>query len=228
MINSLYSILEYLKMDNKLDKKKQSLPDKECKLKICFLGSSGVGKTCIVRRFNDDVFDPYTSSTIGVAFFKKYVNINGKNITLEIWDTAGQERYEALVPMYYRGAAIIVIVFDINDEKTFTRAKRWINEISNISFHVSKQTFLLLGNKSDADCDSKKNQKDKYLQYALENNIMYYECSAKTGHNVVDAMNDVISIHINNYYNEPLIQKDNEKTVLIDGLVKKSTKKCCN
>lgn len=32
---------------------------------------------------------------------------------LDIWDTAGQERYHSLAPMYYRGAAAAIVVFDI-------------------------------------------------------------------------------------------------------------------
>lgn len=33
----------------------------------------------------------------------------------EIWDTAGQERYHSLAPMYYRGAAAAIIVYDITN-----------------------------------------------------------------------------------------------------------------
>eukprot|EP01048_Picozoa_sp_COSAG05_P012532 COSAG05_NODE_1261_length_5339_cov_5.286641_2_plen_52_part_00 len=31
----------------------------------------------------------------------------------EIWDTAGQERFASLAPMYYRGAAAAIVVYDI-------------------------------------------------------------------------------------------------------------------
>jgi GTPase SAR1 family protein len=35
-------------------------------------------------------------------------------VKLDIWDTAGQERYHSLAPMYYRGAAAAVVVYDIS------------------------------------------------------------------------------------------------------------------
>ncbi len=42
----------------------------------------------------------------------------------EIWDTAGQERYHSLAPMYYRGAAAAIVVFDITHPASFERAKK--------------------------------------------------------------------------------------------------------
>ena len=32
---------------------------------------------------------------------------------VQLWDTAGQERYHALAPLYYRGASVAVVVYDI-------------------------------------------------------------------------------------------------------------------
>lgn len=52
-------------------------------------------------------------STIGAAFFSQTVSVNSATVKFEIWDTAGQERYHSLAPMYYRGAAAAIIVYDI-------------------------------------------------------------------------------------------------------------------
>jgi len=41
--------------------------------------------------------------------------VNDETVKFEIWDTAGQERYHSLAPMYYRGAAAAVIVYDITN-----------------------------------------------------------------------------------------------------------------
>lgn len=43
------------------------------------------------------------------------MNVGQGSIKLDIWDTAGQERYHSLAPMYYRGAAAAVVVYDINN-----------------------------------------------------------------------------------------------------------------
>lgn len=52
-------------------------------------------------------------STIGAAFFTQVLSLNEGTIKFDIWDTAGQERYHSLAPMYYRGAAAAVVVYDI-------------------------------------------------------------------------------------------------------------------
>merc|ERR1719261_2315166 len=44
-------------------------------------------------------------------------------------DTAGQERYRSLAPMYYRGAAAAIVVYDITNPDSFTGAKSWVKEL---------------------------------------------------------------------------------------------------
>ena len=55
----------------------------------------------------------FQESTIGAAFFSQVLAMDEATVKLDIWDTAGQERYHSLAPMYYRGAAAAVVVFDI-------------------------------------------------------------------------------------------------------------------
>lgn len=54
-------------------------------------------------------------STIGAAFFSQTISLIEGTVKFDIWDTAGQERYHSLAPMYYRGAAAAVIVYDITN-----------------------------------------------------------------------------------------------------------------
>ena len=55
-------------------------------------------------------------STIGAAFFSQTVAVSDATVKFEIWDTAGQERYHSLAPMYYRGAAAAIIVYDVTNQ----------------------------------------------------------------------------------------------------------------
>lgn len=49
------------------------------------------------------------------AFLTQTVSVGQLSMKFDIWDTAGQERYHSLAPMYYRGAAAAIIVYDINN-----------------------------------------------------------------------------------------------------------------
>lgn len=52
--------------------------------------------------------------TIGAAFFTQILSLAEATVKFDIWDTAGQERYHSLAPMYYRGAAAAIVVYDIS------------------------------------------------------------------------------------------------------------------
>ena len=49
------------------------------------------------------------------AFLTQTINVGPLSMKFDIWDTAGQERYHSLAPMYYRGAAAAIVVYDINN-----------------------------------------------------------------------------------------------------------------
>lgn len=69
-------------------------------IKLILIGDSGVGKTCFLLRFSEDSFATSHISTIGkyiqlgnvvigIDFKIKTINIDGRNVKLQIWDTAG-------------------------------------------------------------------------------------------------------------------------------------------
>lgn len=50
-------------------------------------GDTGVGKSCLLLQFTDKRFQPVHDLTIGVEFGARMINIDGKQIKLQIWDT---------------------------------------------------------------------------------------------------------------------------------------------
>ena len=102
--------------------------------KILTIGESNVGKTCILRRFVENKFSKIHLSTIGIDYRTKSLHVYGKDVKLKIWDTAGQERYHNITSQIYKGADGIILVFDVNEEISFTKIKDWIEQIkSNVS-----------------------------------------------------------------------------------------------
>jgi len=149
--------------------------------KLVLLGESAVGKSSLVLRFVRQEFYEYQESTIGAAFLTQTVTVNDQPIKFEIWDTAGQERYRSLAPMYYRGAAAAIVVYDITNAESFQRAKQWVKELQRQG--DANIVIALAGNKADRG-DARAVDVSEAKQYAEEGSIIFLETSAKSGLNV--------------------------------------------
>ncbi|KAL5022124.1 hypothetical protein ScPMuIL_001279 [Solemya velum] len=150
-------------------------------VKLCLLGDSGVGKSSIVVRFVTDTFRQSLESTIGASFMTKRLNVDGTTYVFQIWDTAGQEKYRSLAPMYYRGSAAAIIVYDVTRETSFQSVKMWIQELKkNGSPNI---VLAIAGNKNDLDDLREIDQKDA-KEYADQIGAIFVETSALTALNV--------------------------------------------
>ncbi|KAF4012615.1 hypothetical protein G4228_003455 [Cervus hanglu yarkandensis] len=155
--------------------------NKICQFKLVLLGESAVGKSSLVLRFVKGQFHEYQESTIGAAFLTQTVCLDDTTVKFEIWDTAGQERYHSLAPMYYRGAQAAIVVYDITNTDTFSRAKNWVKELQRQA--SPNIVIALAGNK--ADLASKRAVEFQEAQaYAEDNSLLFMETSAKTAMNV--------------------------------------------
>ena len=149
--------------------------------KLVLLGDTAVGKTSIVIRFSKGSFSEYQESTIGAAFSTQNVILPDFTAKFEIWDTAGQERYHTLAPMYYKGAAAAIVVYDITDGESFDRAQAWIRELHE---QCSDDIIIALaGNKIDKSED-RQISTEQGSKYCKDNSLLFMECSAKTNVNV--------------------------------------------
>lgn len=158
-------------------------------LKLVLLGDASVGKSCLVVRFSKDEFHEYQEPTIGAAFMTQSVNVDEDyTVKFEIWDTAGQERYRSLAPMYYRGAAAAIVVYDITNAETFQGAKSWVSELQNIN--NNDIVVALVGNKYDLE-SSRTVDFETACNYAKEKGILNFETSAKTGYNVQELFEEI-------------------------------------
>ncbi|KAH0793773.1 Ras-related protein Rab-14 [Histomonas meleagridis] len=157
----------------------------EQSVKTVIVGDSGVGKTCILSRFVRDVFETDTSSTLGVEFMSKVIETKKRKIELQLWDTAGQELFRSVTKAYYRGSIGAFIVFDLTKKESFNNVQRWLADVKSTA--RPDVVCVLVGNKSDL-VNERDVTSQEAEQFASENNIQYFETSAKTGDNVEKAM----------------------------------------
>jgi len=151
--------------------------------KLLVVGDAGVGKTCLIHRFVDDVFSSTCKSTIGVDFKATSIEMDGKNVQLQVWDTAGQERFRALTTSYYRGAHGVILVYDVTEPGSFEHLSSWIKDVDLYS--GEEVVKLLIGNKDDND--RKVVDPGTAREFAKDHQMLFMEASAMRATNVTAA-----------------------------------------
>jgi len=185
-------------------------PKPSSSVKLVLLGEAAVGKSSLVLRFVNDDFQENKEPTIGAAFLTQKCNLPNRTIKFEIWDTAGQERFASLAPMYYRNAQSALVVYDLTKASSLAKAKHWVAELQRQA--SPGIVIALVGNKldltnqstglegsmgglslsaaGDTDADDEEDGDARQVStaeaknYADEEGLLFYETSAKTGHNV--------------------------------------------
>jgi small GTP-binding protein len=152
--------------------------------KFIIIGSSGVGKTCLLKRLIEGTFTEDSASTIGVEFDSLILNIDNRKVKLQIWDTAGQERFRSISKTYYRNAVGVILVFDLTDRKSFDALTSWLNDVHALC--DSNAVIQLIGNKSDLGARRVVTMVEAE-SFARQHQMGYMEASAKLGENVRDA-----------------------------------------
>ncbi|PAA76611.1 hypothetical protein BOX15_Mlig028660g2, partial [Macrostomum lignano] len=163
-------------------------------LKVILLGDGGVGKSSLMTRYVQQRFDPHQHHTIGVEFLVKEVSLSdGSRYTLQIWDTAGQERFRSLRTPFYRGADACMLVYSLEDSKSFANLNIWRQEFFHYSGVESGEfPFLLVGNKSDSERAAV--PADQAEAWATELDMPHLLTSAKSAHNVDQAFEQLTSL----------------------------------
>lgn len=150
-------------------------------IKCLVIGDSGTGKSSLMMRFTNDVFNPSYISTIGVDFKIKTMDFRDKIVKFQIWDTAGQDRFRTITSSYYRGSNAVLLCYDITDINTFKNIHRWLEEVKN--FSIGNPLLILCGTKTDLG-EKRIVSYEEAEEYAKTNNMHFFESSAKNNFNV--------------------------------------------
>jgi len=163
---------------------------KKVLLKVIILGDSGVGKTSLMNQYVNKKFSTSYKATIGADFLTKEVLVDDRLVTLQLWDTAGQERFQSLGVAFYRGADCCVLVYDVNNSKSFDNLDSWRDEflIQASPRDPESFPFVVLGNKVDVDESRRMISSKRAMTFCQsKGGIPYFETSAKDAINVEQA-----------------------------------------
>jgi Ras-related protein Rab-1A len=171
--------------------------------KLLLIGNSAVGKSSLLLRFSDNIFNESFLPTIGVDFKIRTLDLNSKIAKLQIWDTAGQERFKNITSSYYKGAHGVILVYDITDRSSFKDVENWLQEVQK---HANENIVkLLVGNKCDLE-SQRQVTTDEGKDLAQSLGIKFVETSAKSSTNVEKAF-QTLALEI-----KARVQKTDDKT----------------
>ena len=214
--------------------------------KLVFIGDPGVGKTCIISRFLKGTFDADQITTVGASYASKTIKISETNesLTLDIWDTAGQEKYRSLTRIFFQGAKLAILVYDITRKDSFENLKNvWLKELKD---HADKNVVLgVAGNKSDL-YEKEEVPEQEAREYAKSIGAIFCLTSAQTNSGIEELFEEMgkkfldPNSTINESENQNLDQahkqkkdekkkekKEEQKNIQLKNVKKKEKKNCC-
>ena len=214
--------------------------------KLVFLGDPGVGKTCVISRFTRGCFDGNVASTMGANYTSKTVEVPelGESLELDIWDTAGQEKYRSLTRIFFQGAKLAILVYDITRKDSFENLKNvWLKELKD---HADKNVVLgVAGNKSDL-YEKEEVPEQEAREFAKSIGAIFCLTSAQSNSGIEELFEEMgkkfldPNSTINESENQNLDQahkqkkdekkkekKEEQKNIQLKNVKKKEKKSCC-
>ena len=175
------------------------------KYKVIWIGDSGVGKTCLLTKALKNFFDKELKSTLGFEYYNININFKNKKILLQTWDTCGQESFKCLVNMFYKRVKLAILVYSIDNRKSFESINFWLNELRSNSNENVK--LILIGNKKDLN-DKREVSYEEGQEFSQKNGFNYFfESSAKEG----DTPSSILSKAAEILYNYEIESKNKNK-----------------
>ena len=192
------------------------------KIKIMVIGETRVGKTALIKKYVKNEFGVVYLTTVGIDFQEKIINVEDKSVKLQIWDTAGEERFRNIAKNYFHSSDGFLLVYDISWRDSFDKLNFWLEQIKlNAPEHTK---CIVAGNKCDLE-EKREINKNEGEDFSKENNINFFETSAKDGINVNEIFQDLANEIIKDF------KKNGAKNQRSSQVLKKGTKpkkkSCC-
>ncbi len=161
----------------------------QMKTKVCLVGEAAVGKTSLIRRFVQDVFDDAYITTLGAKVSKKEIQVEvpEKDLLIQmdmvIWDIMGEKGLRDLLrEAFFGGAKGILAVCDLTRYSSLKELDDWVQSVFKVVGEISvvyavnkvdlREEVMLLFGEQDIEMS------------AQAFDATYFFTSAKTGEQV--------------------------------------------
>ena len=180
-------------------------------LKIIVVGNSGTGKTSFVNKWIKGTFDENYKATIVSEFSYKIFDYKDKSYRIQLWDLAGMDQNICITKIFSKDSHGCIVLSDITDKSTLEISKKWKNTVDETARFLDGTNIpsILIRNKIDLLENEDNNDDEEEMKDFCEKNkfLRCFKTSAKTGTNIDEAMNFLISTIIDKM--EALVQSGN-------------------
>jgi small GTP-binding protein len=141
--------------------------------KIILVGDFGVGKTSLIN-------NSFKEFNLDNGIIEFYIKIKEQIIKVQIYDTCEQEKNNSLNSSFYRYSSLAILVYSIDNKRSFENLNKWLNEIKSNNNKDIK--IFLIGNK--IDLNNREVTKENGEKFKIDNNLdLFLEKSAIENNN---------------------------------------------
>lgn len=116
------------------------------KVKIGLIGDAQVGKTSLMVKYVQNVFDEEYTQTLGVHYLERKIALGSTDVVFSIMDLGGQREFINMLPLVSEGAVSIIFLFDLTRPETLSSIKEWYRQARGFN---ETAIALLVGTKYD-------------------------------------------------------------------------------
>ncbi|BAY21081.1 small GTP-binding protein domain-containing protein [Calothrix sp. NIES-2100] len=114
--------------------------------KLLLVGQGSVGKTSLIERLIRNKYDKNQPQTDGLNVETWNVQVNSKDIRLNVWDFGGQEIYHATHQFFLTKRSLYLLVCNCRTSEEENRIEYWLKLIESFG---GKSPVIIVGNKKD-------------------------------------------------------------------------------
>jgi len=174
-------------------------------VKVGLIGDVETGKTSIMVKYVEGIFDQDYIETLGVNFMEKTISLKNVNVTFTLWDLGGAKDYHDLLPLVCEEARVLLFVFDLMKKSSLIAVKNWYKLARQENKHA---VAFLIGSKYDKFMELDSSQKRETTKHArkfakaMKAPLIF--CSARSAINV----NKIFQIIVSKVFNvEPRVKE---------------------
>lgn len=169
------------------------------------LGAGGVGKSCLTAQFVHNEWIESYDPTIEDSY-RTQLQVDGRQVVLEILDTAGTEQFVAMRDLYMKTGQGFLLVFSITSSSSLSELAGLREEIIRIK-DDENIPIVIVGNKADLE-ENRAVPRAKGFSISQRWGAPYYEASARTRTNVDEVFIDLC---------RQMLRRDDEQQAQGDG-----------